>query len=370
MKKVGLITFHASYNCGSMLQAYALQQVIKNKYKIDNEIIDFSNISQRDMYSLVQRPSSLKVLLRDLYNLIFWRKITKHNRDYMKFSADNFCLSQGKYGSIEELNSASLDYDLYITGSDQVWNTKAKDFDDAYFLPFANDNRYSYAVSLGATNINQSAEVEKYRGFVNSFKAISVREKNAEKWIKELGYPTVKICADPTLLLNKEDWNRLASEREISGKYIFWYTMVYKDEISELVREISKKYNMPVYVIDAKEWSRRRLFLKGIKLAKNGGPSSFLSLVKNAELVITSSFHGTVFCSVFEKNFWYINIHDGVTHDDRASFLLDQLGLSDRLIKKNEVLSKNLMCPPIYDSGLKNDLLVDSFSYLEDILNR
>ena len=176
----------------------------------------------------------------------------------------------------------------------------------------------------------------------------------------------VNICVDPTLLLSTDEWETITGEREIKGRYIFWYTMIYKKEISDIVQQVSKKYGMPVYVMDAKEWSRRALYLKGIKLAHNGGPSSYLSLVKNAEIVLTSSFHGTVFCNVFKKNFWYINIHDKDTNDDRASFLLSQLGLSDRYIRKSEVLKMDLMTLPVYpEKSPINSTVKESLEFLD-----
>ena len=75
----------------------------------------------------------------------------------------------------------------------------------------------------------------------------------------------MNICVDPTLLLSTDEWETITGEREIKGRYIFWYTMIYKKEISDIVQQVSKKYGMPVYVMDAKEWSRRALYLKGIK---------------------------------------------------------------------------------------------------------
>lgn len=367
MKKIGIITFHASYNCGSMLQAYALQKILQQKYGAECEIINFSNNEQKRMYSILYRPRKIKDVLRNVLNAFFYRQIKRHNDDYVGFMEENFHLSAAKYSSVEDLESANLEYDLYITGSDQVWNINAQDFDDAYFLPFAKKGiKIAYAVSLGATNPNNNKAKTKYAIYLKGFSGISVREKNAQKWIRELTKSDVCICADPTLLLSPSEWDRITGEREVKGKYIFWYTMIYKKDICDIVTQIGKKYNMPIYVLDAKEWSRRGLYMQGIKLAKNGGPSSYLSMVKNAELIITSSFHGTVFCNVFRKNFWYINIHDQDSDDDRASFLLSQLGLQNRYIKKSEILETDLLVEPSYQEGLPiGNIVQDSFAFLD-----
>ena len=350
-----------------MLQAYALQTVLRKKYNADCEIIDFSNKEQQRMYSALYEPRNIKDVFRNILNLIFYRKIEKHNKDYIKFADKNFNKSSKSYDSLEKLKNEDFKYDTFITGSDQVWNINAKDFDDAYFLPFVeNKNKIAYAVSLGATNPNNSQDKEKYKAYLEKINAISVREKNAQKWIGELTDKPVEICVDPTLLLSEQEWEPLVGEREVKGKYILWYCMIYKKETRKIIEEISKKYKMPVYVLDAKEWSRRGLFLHKIKLAKNGGPSSYLSLVKNAEMIITSSFHGSVFCSKFKKNFWYLNIHSHDTGDDRASFLLSQLDLKERFVNKDEILDKNLLDMPNYSNTEKIDKAIKkSFEFLE-----
>lgn len=368
-KRIGIITFHASYNCGSMLQAYALQNILKDRYGVECEIINFSNSEQKRMYSILYWPRKIKDVFRNVLNLIFYKKIKNHNADYIAFLKNNLLLSKEQYNSIGDLEKMQLDYDIYITGSDQVWNIKAQDFDDAYFLPFINrGKKLAYAVSLGATNPNHCCEddKDKYAKYMNSFDAISVREKNAQKWIHQLSGRNIEICVDPTLLMEPSAWNKIIGPQEIKGRYIFWYTMIYYRQIRDIVAQIGKKYNMPVYVLDAKEWSRRGLYLRGIHLARNGGPSSFLSLVKNAEIVITSSFHGSVFCSVFKKNFWYINIHDKDSDDDRASYLLNQLGMKSRYIKIQDIMKTDLMIGPIFsDKELIDSAKKNSYAFLD-----
>lgn len=155
-------------------------------------------------------------------------------------------------------------------------------------------------------------------------------------------------------------------KNEINGKYIFWYSMIYRKDVCDSILQIGKKYNLPVYVMDAKEWSRRALYLRGVHLARKGGPSSFLSLVKNAEIVFTSSFHGTVFCNTFQKNFWYVNIHDNDTNDDRTAFLLEQLGLKERYIRIKDIPKTNILEPPIYlnDAPIKGTI-ANSYEFLD-----
>lgn len=208
------MTFHASYNCGSMLQAYALQNVLKDRYGAECEIIDFSNLKQKRMYSILYKPRTIKDIFRNILNVIFYKKIRTHVSDYIKFKKENLSLSVEHYTSLYELDSAQIDYDIVIAGSDQVWNIKARDFDDAYFLPFVKSGkRIAYAVSLGATNPNIRSKNEKYKEYVQKFDGISVREKNAQKWIQELSGQNVEICVDPTLLLEPQYWDELSGKK-------------------------------------------------------------------------------------------------------------------------------------------------------------
>ena len=220
----------------------------------------------------------MKDIFRNMLNLFFYRQIQRHNNDYARFKDNNLCLSKKQYSTLQELEREDFPYDTYIAGSDQVWNINAQDFDDAYFLPFVKKGKkIAYAVSLGATNPNYSKEREKYSKYVGDFTGISVREKNAQKWIRELANKDVNICVDPTLLLSTDEWETITGEREIKG-----------------------------------------------------------------------------------------NIHDKDTNDDRASFLLSQLGLSDRYIRKSEVLKMDLMTLPVYpEKSPINSTVKESLEFLD-----
>ena len=343
--KIGIITFHDSLNCGSMLQAYALQNTIFEKVGTNCEIIDYSSPEQQRIYGALKKPRCLKDILRNAFNILFLRQINKHIKDYREFSYQYLIKTKRKYDRLKDIQQNEELFDVLIAGSDQVWNVNAADCDSTYFLPGIKcDKKIAYAVSLGATDISCHKNADTYSTYINDFDAISVREKNAQRWVGKLyKRGEVDLTLDPTLLLNASQYSAIEGENIIKGEYIFWYTMVYKADVKKIVLNISKKLHIPVYVIDPKEWSRRGLFLNGIKLAPNGGPAAFLALVKNASLVLTSSFHGSIFSYLYEKDFWYINIHDGQAKDDRAQCLLEQLGLEERYVKMTEFASLDIM---------------------------
>lgn len=372
-KKIGIITFHAAKNCGSMLQSYALQKTLSDKYNIENEIINFSNKKQQDMYSVLFVPKSIKKVLRLFLSLIFYRLLSGQARDYISFSHKFLKKSKDFYENTGELAVTEDLYDAFITGSDQVWNTRCADCDKAYYLSFVkNKPKYAYAVSMGATNINDFDSDEKniYADLIKKFDRISVREKNAQLWIEQLTGLKTDIMPDPTLLLIREEWDSITPERIIKEKYVFWYAMNYTKKERKAVTAFAKKMNLPVYILDGKEWTRRGLFFKNIKVCKAGGPLAYLSLMKNAEYVITSSFHGAVFATIFQKRFVYMKTASGNKNDDRASFIMSQLGMDDRLVTIDDVNSVNISFDIDYNNAEKNiKILQDNAEdFLDNIL--
>lgn len=371
---LGIITFHRSHNCGSILQAYALQTVLKNKYGIENEIIDFSNAGQQRYYATLVSIQKPKDILKNMVFGFFFVPIDRHRREYDRFISKIFKLSDKFYQTDEELKGVEEKYDLVVCGSDQIWNTMCSDADDAYYLNFVkNKPKVSYAASMGANNIlGKGKDIEEhYRKLVNDFDAVSVRETNAKKWLEELTGREIQITADPTLLLDRADWEKLCLDRLIKEKYIFYYSFGYDPYYTEIVKKVSEKTGYKVIVLDAKNWVKQKLFLKGIKLSKHSGPDVFLTLIRDAEIVITSSLHGTIFSTVFEKCFWYLKPKNfkNLTNDadDRAVSLLTQLGLMDRYVSEEELFAGDLHKMPNYTycNEQKASLRVDSFEFME-----
>jgi len=334
MKKVGLITYHASHNIGSMLQTYALQYILRNKYKCEVEIINFSSKKQRNMYSLFPKIISKNILIKNIINILFYPLLKSRFDDFESFIAKYFSLTPNSYSETSELNALKNKYDYIICGSDQIWNVNCDDFDDAYFLSFfTNAKKISYAPSLGGKNILKSdVDLEKYRHYIQSFEHLSVREVNGKKWLDKLSDRDFKIVADPTILVNQNVWEQLVAPREFQEDYIFFYGVPFSPVTYKIVVEISKQLNLPVVMLDAKSWLYKGNFMKGIKLSKHSSPNDYLSLIKHSKLVITTSFHGSIFASIFNKNFWTVTYKQTNTDDDRVKTLLSQLNMTERLI--------------------------------------
>lgn len=331
MKKIGIITFHNSYNCGSMLESYAIQQILE-RICGNTEIIDFSNKGQRELYAVFGKNNNIKNVVKNLLIFPYQKKIKFNNEKYEEFKNKYFKLSKKSYSENSELNDE--EYSTVVAGSDQIWNITIQDGDDAYFLPWAkNARRVAYAPSFGARNIKKyTTNYNKYANMISSFDALSVREKNGQRWIKELCGKDCEILVDPTLLLSANDYDNILDKSYNPENYIFFYSPSFNIKICEYVRKIAEKYNLKVITWSSKSYYYKRIKRFGFELVPYETPSLYLNLIKNAKLVITTSFHGTIFSTIYKKNFIVVKNGDMYGNDDRVITLLNQLKMESRLL--------------------------------------
>lgn len=376
--KIGIITFHNSYNCGSMLQCLALQTVLEKWFNASPEVIDFSNEGQKAMYRPFWPVTGPKSILKNVLWATVYSRVKEQARVYEAFEHKYFYLSKDEYSSCDELHATNNLYSKFITGSDQVWNIRCMDADDAYFLSFVDDpaKKNAYAVSFGANNpFDDASTGNHYKRLVSDFSNISVRENNAKKWTEEAINRDVSLCLDPTMLLNESEWAETVNFDNgplIQGAYAFYYCFSISQEASSFLGKVSKITGMPVYFFDPKEWALRRCWKNGIKLVNHFGPESFLNYMKYARIVFTTSFHGTAFSTIFHKDFWYIDSgHNDLSKDDRAVSFLTQLKLMDRYKTIEYLLDTDLLSSPDYrESDVELQLLKNvAFSYLEPVVN-
>lgn len=338
--KVGIITFHASHNYGSMLQAYALQQTIKRLgHKCD--IINFRTQRQKRLYKPFfmgqgYRPKA-KAMVYPTMAFNDWRKY----RRFEGFLQKQLVLSKKEYITYEELSAKDLGYDAYISGSDQIWNTHCLDFDRAFFLGFVKDGRrIAYAPSMGPNPESQVKEEfdRMITEDLRCYDALSVREERTRLRLKKAGVMnSVNIVLDPTLLLGRTDWEKLVSERPlIKGDYIFLYTPWYNESVYEEALSLAKDKELKIVVSKSdgfRKWRKDRSF----EFHTAVGPLEFLNLIKYARIVIAESFHAVVFSLVFNRPF----IVSNGEADSRVSNLLSLSGLEGKCVRTNCSLSFN-----------------------------
>lgn len=367
MKKIGIITFHNSYNCGSMLESYAMQTIV-NKLGKKAEIINFSNNGQKELYSTLFKVTSLKNLIKNIILLPHINKINNNNSKYEEFKNKNFVLSV-PYHSIEQLDDEA--YSTVIAGSDQIWNITILDFDDAYFLPWVKKaKKIAYAPSFGSKNIlKYTNNTNKYKNMINDFNALSIRENNGKKWIKELCNKEVDVLLDPTLLLEKEDYYNLENKKiKPNKKYIFFYSPSFDRKICNFVKKISKKYGLKVITWSAKSYYLKAIKTFGFDLPDYEDPSVYLTLIKNAELVITTSYHGTIFSTIYRKKVIVVKNGGMYGDDDRVKTLLKQIKMEDRLMPYKFDNDYNYLKDINYTNYEKNlkDIKAKSINFIKE----
>lgn len=367
--RIGIITFHASDNCGSMLQAYMLQHVLEKYKGIETNIINFSNEKQHELYSIFVNVRSTRDVLRNVLRFILYPILKKEQIGFRKFRR-YYKLTEKSYRNSSEMKNLDGQYDVFVCGSDQIWNFKAGDYDDAYFLDFVSKSKkIAYAVSLGQAHLNDTIEHEqKYRKLLSDFDSISVREFKSQGLVQSISNVPVHVCLDPTFLADSCDYEEIMpKERIIKERYIFCYAFYYHKQFCDNVLSLSKRLDLPVYMMDRKQYYIKRVFKTSIKITPLTGPEAFLNIFKNAEMIFTTSFHGTAFSTIFKKKFWYLN-ETGGEGDGRATSLLRQLGLMNRYVTPEELRQKSDLQESIDYSNVYeklNKLRESSFDFIE-----
>lgn len=346
--KLGLVTIYQVPNYGSVLQAYATQCILES-LGVEVIIINYKYPNHWHYKQGIPRPNPIKG---------FIHRLGIRNEKYNalnKFRKDNYHFSK-QYKDYEELKKENWDeYDLFVVGSDQVWKAHFTKGDPTYLLSFLPDDirRISLASSFASDSI-PSEYRELYKQELSKFDALSVRESNGVRIINDelkLG-KLVNVVLDPTLLLDKNDWQRLVPRSMFQKKrpYILFYMWAYAFEPRPYIFEVLKHFqNQMDCDIIALEGYTSADQACGVEM-RNATTSSipeFIDLFANSDLVITSSFHGTAFALNF--GIPLISVVPDNDGDDRQSTLLRLAG-ADNCILKNKSPIRNIN--PLYDQRI------------------
>ena len=324
--KIGIITFINTLNFGASLQAYALQEIVKENGN-DAEIIKYINKTIDEKEKNIKKRN-----IKSIYKeIVLGKGLKNKNKKFREFEQNNI-----NFGM--ELNRNTIDiinnyYDAFITGSDQVWNTEITNKDWNYYLEFVKDNRkkISYAPSFGKTLIPEKQRNE-IKHYLNQFKNISVREEAGKNIIKELCDIDSEVVLDPTLLLDKEEWKTKIFFKPSIEHYILVYLPHNKKKVFEFVNKLKIKTGLPVIYLSISP----RIQI-GIKTIYDASPDEFLGWINNADYVVTGSFHGTAFSINLNKQFFYEPTGEG----SRIDNLVKITGTESRSIENiNEINTK------------------------------
>jgi hypothetical protein len=381
MKRAGIITFVRTNNYGAELQAFALQNKLK-QLGYDAEIIDYLYYKNRNYKYTKEAVPDVKIDLSDrikqfvLYRVVspfselvmplFISSLKRRIKRFNNFHANHVCFSK-QYRSITELKNAIHNYDIFIVGSDQVWNPATGTSFSPYFLEFAPKNKLkiSYASSFGVSDIEKQY-YPLYNKYLNNLDTISVRENDGVNLVKEITDRVASRVLDPTLLLTKQEWlNVIDKPQKLPLNYLVIYQLHESKTIIEIAYQVAKLMNLEIILITKRAFLNKKY--KDIVNISDAGPSEFVELFCKATYVITNSFHGTAFSVNFNVPFISV-LNPEMKNNSRIVDFLGLMNFKSRIIwegtKPENTIENQLLC----DFESSNLLLInerkESIQYL------
>ncbi len=342
--KIGILThYYGSTNCGGCLQAYALCEFLNNQgFDAEQICYDMLNPQNYTFFSTIKNITSKTA--GEKINRIFSKDqpvredvaeiLEIRTNSFINFR-ENITKHSDKIIVDTTVSQIKNDYDAFITGSDQVWNYEW--FHEPYYLNFVSAKlKIAYATSLGHSTL-----MLRHKSFLRKaladFTAVSVRENHSLNLIQNLSPVLVSRTCDPTLLLERNDWDKVCSDRLCEDDYIFCYFLGNSKTQRDLAQEYATKYNLkivtPPYLLGTfRECDEH---FGDIKIA-DVSPENFISLIKHAKYVFTDSFHAMLFAGIYQKQYFVFNREGESDMSSRIYTLTSLYETQERFCNKPE----------------------------------
>ncbi len=330
-KKVGILTFHRVLNYGALLQAFALKTSI-SELGAQTDIIDYRNDFLENLYKY--EGYFLQRGVKNRIRYILYSRIEKEKRNRFEAFRQQYLgiTFNGGYKK-DELNKLNDQYDLFFTGSDQVWSPYAHKLDGTFFLDFVENpkKKYSYAASFGVDSIKKNY-YGLYEKWLREFRICSVRERQGETLIQKILNVPVRIDVDPVLLLPKDKWENAFNFKEKKERYALIYSFGLTDSQKKMAY-ICYKAGMKIYIIGESIVNPVGVPCKFIG---DLGPKEFAEMIYGASFVITNSFHGTALSIVYNIPFAteYL-LGDSSKANSRLENIISETNLQERVLTEN-----------------------------------
>lgn len=363
MAKIGLMTWFTYDNHGSLLQCRALMRSIE-KLGYD---VDLVNYTPKEPYSnkplmktAIHKVSGKLKSLNDKS-----RGLSVKNEKSMQFR--EILSKSPQVETKSELFALNREYDSFVCGSDQIWAPTV--FDDNYFLSFVDkkSRKVAYAPSIGLPVIENPHVRERMKQCINDFEYLSTREEKGAELIRELTGKEAKVVLDPTLLLSRAEWEKEMVQVD-KKNYILCYFLGDNQKHYETCVQIARRLNKELIVLPV----RRQDLLKPECTKEDIGPREFISLIDNADMILTDSFHGTIFSINFNKPVVVFKRFkdNALSQNSRIYNILKKLNLESLLfeadIERSIEAAKNVN---FFDVNQRlEELREDSLDYLERAL--
>lgn len=374
--KIGIITFQRALNFGAVLQMYALYAYLKSEGH-EPFVIDFipeqkpNNTSLKDrIWHTLKDPARI---FRALQKRIIAKKNVQTLGNRFELFRNKHIIFSESPQTLGQLKNDPPEADLYICGSDQIWNPGDEGFNPGYFLDFgaSKTKRISYGASFGRSEIPSQFVVD-LKMLLKGFDAISVREASGVKTLKRIVDTDVTRVVDPTFLV--DNYSEVIDESVVpKERYLLVYRLNQEDRLAKFLNDtalkIGQERDLQIYAITPKSKIKTPKRFKKM----SPSPAEFLGLIKNAELILTNSFHGAVFSILFKKSFM-VFARDIYTDRQnlRMTELLGRLGLSHHFVSFgtcDEDLSEAQVPIAFEVIDKKLDAMrTDSYEYLNKLL--
>lgn len=365
MKKLANLTLVIN-NYGTKLQSYALCKAIKKLNLVEPEVINLQGSWHGSTVKISRKKQLLDVLktykfksIKKIIDFVRWsyqfKIIRQHAESFKEADAKKEALfakfdehipySKGVY-TLEEVRAGKLsDYDMFLVGSDQVWNAPRVGCLDVYMCDFLHEKRsaLSYAASFAIDAIPENL-LEDYRKYIQNMKTLLVREARGVELCKQVGRDDAKHVVDPTLLLEGKDYEELTSKPTNlvgEGDYVLVYSLTSSMKIYEEANKLAKRNNCKMVMLKRVPCPPLASSFKNAIDLLEVGPAEFISLIKYAKCVVTGSYHALMFSLLMHSNF-YIYMDDASAENSRLLSSLAMFGLEKQLYYETSSLPKVL----------------------------
>lgn len=362
-KNIGILTWHYYNNPGSGLQAFALQDTLK-ELGYNAKLVNYHDYVHGDVSSLRYKAKMLIISL--LVRISPWARQRYSGHDDIRYYQKKYLTETKLFQKPERLSSIANGFATIVYGSDQIWAPNV--YNPIYMGAYVPDHvrKISYAASIGLNDIPDDM-VETYKHNLSSFHAVAVREQEGKVLLKRRCGIDATVVLDPTLMVNVDVYSKMQRSVDgIKGKYIFCYFLNKEHQYRAKVEQYAKEHNLQIVGVSDKaddaNWMNR---------LTNIGADQFLWLINHAETIFTDSYHGSIFSLLFHKNLWtFVRFAEDnpICQNSRIRQLQNNFNLSHRIINSNSEIDDTKVIDYDYFEKRLAELRKSSFTYLRNAL--
>ncbi len=336
-KKVGVLTYHTPNNYGAVLQTLALKEVLE-RFGQDVVVVNYATDAQLRINDFLRFNGTVKSVLNIILSVPNYFRLKNRNKKFDAFRNRYFPLTR-RYASKSDFLKDLPKLDAIISGSDQVFQVWEDKELSVYYLPFygTSINKIAYAPSFGRS-VFTSVIDEKIAKALTDFNILSCRENIGAKHIYEITGKECQLVVDPVLLVGEIFWANICKlHKSMYKDYILIFDLLGGPYLVKLAKQLNKGKNLEIICITTKRFLKRPYHVD--KLIWDASPLEFVGWIKGASYVLTDSFHGSAFATIFEKPLVSLIINEHAS--DRLETLLSYFGAKDKLLNR-QMLSKRI----------------------------